>query len=250
MDNVEKFSMFVTKRNGDKEEVSFDKVLNRIKSIKNKHPKLNNVNAFKLSQKVCSRIYDNVKTSQLDELASQISASMLIDDPEYGLLASRIIISNHHKNSSPSFSETIYLLYNHYIYGKHEPLIDVDLFNIVMNNKNKLNDIIDYEKDFEYDYFGFKTLEKSYLMKIDGKVVERPQHMLMRVSLGFHGEDFKEALTTYNYMSNKKFIHATPTLFNSGTPRPQLSSCFLLSMKDDSINGIFSSLQDCANISK
>lgn len=248
--NSEKMSMSVTKRNGDKEEVSFDKVLNRIRSIKEKEPQLLNVNAFTLSQKVCSRIYDNVKTSELDELASQISASMIIEEPEYGEIASRIIISNHHKNTSPSFSETIYLLYNNKTYGIHTPLIDKDLYDIVMCNKNKLNDVINYERDFKYDYFGFKTLERAYLMRVNGRVIERPQHMLMRVALGIHGEDFKDALSTYEYMSNHRFIHATPTLFNSGTPRPQLSSCFLLSMKGDSIDNIFSTLKDCANISK
>jgi ribonucleoside-diphosphate reductase alpha subunit len=250
MERNNKISMFVTKRNGDKEEVSFDKVLNRIKSIKNKPPELKNVNASFLAQKVCSRIYDNVKTSELDELASQISASMIIEEPEYGEMASRIIVSNHHKNTSPSFSETIYLLYNNRTYGKHTPLIDKDLYEIVMNNKNKLNDVINYERDFSFDYFGFKTLERAYLMKVNNRVIERPQHMLMRVSLGIHGEDFKDALSTYECMSKQLFIHATPTLFNSGTPRPQLSSCFLLSMKNDSIDGIFSTLKDCANISK
>ena len=250
MERNTQLSMFVTKRNGDREEVSFDKVLNRIKAIKNKSPPLKNVNAFTLAQKVCSRIYDTVKTSELDELASQISASMIIEEPEYGDIASRIIISNHHKNTSPSLSETIYMLYNNYTYGKHSPLIDKSIYEIVMNNKNKLNDVIDYERDFSYDYFGFKTLERAYLMRVNNRVIERPQHMLMRVALGIHGEDFKDALSTYEYMSKHAFIHATPTLFNSGTPRPQLSSCFLLSMKGDSIDNIFATLKDCANISK
>lgn len=244
------YSMFVIKRNGEQEEVSFDKVLNRMKSIKEKNPELKNVNPFYLSQKVCSQIYNNVKTTQLDELASQISASMIIEEPEYSDMASRIIISNHHKNTSPSFSETMYLLYNNRVFDKHTPLIDKEVYEIVMDNKNKLNDVINYDRDYNYDYFGFKTLEKSYLMRVNGKVIERPQHMLMRVSLGIHGKDFKDALSTYEYMSKNTFIHATPTLFNSGTPRPQLSSCFLLSMKDDSIEGIFSTLKDCANISK
>ncbi len=242
--------MYVQKRNGEQEEVSFDKVLNRIKSLSKMEPKLNNVNPFSLAQKVCTRIYNHVKTSELDELAGEIAASLQVEEPDYSQLASRIIISNHHKNTSPSFSETIYLLYNNRVYGEHSPLISEKLYEIVMKNKYKLNNIINYDRDFGYDYFGFKTLERAYLMRVNGKVVERPQHMLMRVSLGIHGEDFKDALTTYEYMSNKCFIHATPTLFNSGTPRPQLSSCFLLAMKDDSINGIFETLKDCANISK
>jgi ribonucleoside-diphosphate reductase alpha subunit len=242
--------MYVQKRNGKQEEVSFDKVLNRIKSLSKMEPKLNNVNPFSLAQKVCTRIYNHVKTSELDELAGEIAASLQIEEPDYSELSSRIIISNHHKNTSPSFSETIYLLYNNRVYGEHSPLISETLYQIVMKNKYKLNNIINYDRDFGYDYFGFKTLERAYLMRVNGKVVERPQHMLMRVSLGIHGEDFKDALITYEYMSNKCFIHATPTLFNSGTPRPQLSSCFLLAMKDDSINGIFETLKDCANISK
>jgi len=239
--------MKVIKRNGETEEVSFDKVLNRLRNLSNNL----NVDIFDVTQKVCSRIYDNVLTSELDELAAHICSSMIIDNPDYGTLASRIIISNHHKNTSPSLSETINILYeNKDADGNPNPLVSQDLYETVIKNKEKLNSIIDYSRDYSYDYFGFKTLERSYLLRVNGKIVERPQQMLMRVSLGIHRVDFKDALQTYDYMSKKYFTHATPTLFNSGTPRPQLSSCFLLSMNDDSISGIFSSLQECALISK
>ena len=244
-------SMFVIKRNGEKEEVSFDKVKNRIKFLAfKKKPILNKVNCLELAQKVCSRIYNNVKTSELDELASELAATSITINPQYGDLASRIVISNHQKNTSPSFSETIYILYNNKVLGDNVPLISKELYDIVMENKSKLNDVIDYTRDFYFDYFGFKTLERAYLLKSGNKIIERPQHMLMRVALGIHGNDFKDALQTYEYMSNKQFIHATPTLFNSGTPRPQLSSCFLVAMKSDSINGIFETLKDCSLISK
>ena len=239
--------MRVIKRTGESEEVSFDKVLNRLRNLSNNI----SVDIFDITQKVCSRIYDNVSTSELDELAAHICSSMIIDNPEYGVLASRIIISNHHKNTSPSFSETVTILYeNKDLDGNSNPLVSQDLYETVMKNKEKLNSIIDYSRDYSYDYFGFKTLERSYLLRSNGKIIERPQQMLMRVSLGIHKTDFKDALQTYDYMSKRYFTHATPTLFNSGTPRPQNSSCFLLSMNEDSISGIFSSLQECALISK
>jgi ribonucleoside-diphosphate reductase alpha subunit len=251
MSNILPDSMYVIKRNGEQEEVSFDKVKNRIKFLAfRKKPLLNKVNCLELAQKVCSRIYDNVKTSQLDELASELAATSITIDPQYGQLASRLVISNHQKNTSPSFSETIYILYNNKVLGESSPLISKEIYDIVMSNKSKLNDVINYDRDFNFDYFGFKTLERAYLLKSNGKVIERPQHMIMRVALGIHGNDFKDALQTYEYMSNKDFIHATPTLFNSGTPRPQLSSCFLLAMKSDSIDGIFETMKECALISK
>ena len=233
--------MRVIKRTGDTEEVSFDKVLNRIRNLSNEL----DVDIFDISQKVCARIYDNVKTSELDELTAQICSSMILDHPDYGILSSRIIISNHHKNTSPSFSETIIILYNN-----PNPIVSEQLYDIVMKNKEKLNVYIDYSRDYNYDYFGFKTLERSYLLKINGKIIERPQHMLMRVALGIHGNDFKDALQTYDLMSKKYFTHATPTLFNSGTPRQQNSSCFLLGTPDDSIDSIFETLKECAHISK
>lgn len=248
-------TMHVVKRNGEKEPVSFDKVLKRI-HIMSKGDNytvgspLENVNIYEIAQKVCSRIYDGVKTSELDELAAQICSSMTLEHPEYGQLASRIIISNHQKNTSPSFSETINILYtNKDVEGNHNPLVSTQVYEIVQNNKEKLNNVIQYSRDFLFDYFGFKTLEKAYLQRVNNKIIERPQHMIMRVALGIHGHDIKDAIETYDLMSRKFFVHATPTLFNAGTPHPQCSSCFLLAT-EDSIEGIFDSLKECANISK
>jgi ribonucleotide reductase alpha subunit len=238
--------MRVLKRDGSQEDVSFDKVLNRIKILSNDL----RVNAFEIAQKVCARIYDGVKTTELDELTAQMCSSMIVDHPDYGILAARIAVSNHHKNTSPSFSETIQQLYNNVdVDQKHSPLISQELYDIVQKHKEKLNTYIDYQRDYGFDYFGFRTLERSYLMKVNGKVVERPQHMWMRVALGIHGADFKDGLQTYDYMSKKYFTHATPTLFNAGTPRPQCSSCFLMGTTD-SIDGIFNTIGDCAKISK
>ncbi len=239
--------MRVIKRNGTNEEVSFDKVLNRIKNISDNL----NVNVFDIAQKVCGRIYDNVKTSELDELAAHICSSMITDHPAYGSLAARIIVSNHHKNTSPSFSETITTLYNNVdVHGEKCPLVSDEVYDVVMKNKEKLNSYLNYSRDYLFDYFGFKTLERGYLMKVNGVVVERPQQLFMRVALGIHGSDVKEALVTYDLMSTKYFTHATPTLFNAGTQRPQLSSCFLVALKEDSVSGIFQTLEDCALISK
>lgn len=239
--------MRVIKRNGACEEVSFDKVLNRIKTISDNL----SVNVFDIAQKVCGRIYDNVKTSELDELAAHICSSMITEHPDYGTLAARIIVSNHHKNTSPSFSETVYALYNNVdVHGERNPLVSDELYETVMSNKEKLNSSLVYSRDYLFDYFGFKTLEKAYLMKVNGVVVERPQHMFLRVAIGIHGKDVKEALLTYELMSKKYFVHATPTLFNGGTPRPQLSSCFLLHTNEDSIAGIYETLKECALISK
>jgi len=239
--------MRVIKRNGECEEVSFDKVLTRIKNISQNL----DVNVFDIAQKVCSRIYDNVKTCELDELAAHLCSSMMTDHPDYGALAARIIISNHHKKTSPSFSETVYTLSNNVdVHGEKNTLVSDELYEVVMKNKEKLNSCIVYDRDYLFDYFGFKTLERSYLMKVNGVIAERPQHMWMRVALGIHGQDIKEALNTYELMSKKFFTHATPTLFNAGTPRPQCSSCFLIHMQDDSISGIFRTLEDCALISK
>ena len=239
--------MRVLKRNEVYEDVSFDKVLRRLKKLSNDL----NINVSELAQKVCSRIYDGVKTCELDELAAYLCSSMSIDNPDYSILASRIIVSNHHKNTSPSFSETIKILYdNKDINGYQSPLISEELYEIVNKNKEKLNNYIDYQRDYLFDYFGFKTLERAYLIKIDKKVIERPQHLWMRVSIGIHGNDIKDVLETYDLMSKKYFTHATPTLFNSGTKRPQLSSCFLCSINDDSVTGIYESLKEMALISK
>lgn len=240
-------AMKVQKRDGSIEPVSFDKVLARIQTLSDNL----DVSPYELAQQVCSRIYDGVATSALDELAAQMCSSMITDHPDYGVLASRIIVSNHHKNTSPSFSEAMFALYNNKdIHGDSAPLISAQVHDLVIRHKEKLNSCIDYSKDYDLDYFGFKTLEKSYLTKVAGVVVERPQHMFMRVALGIHGSDIKEAITTYDLMSKRFFIHATPTLFNAGTVHPQNSSCYLVHMADDSIDGIYDTLKDCAKISK
>ena len=238
---------YVYKRNNDKEEVSFDKIIKRIKNLS----KDLTINSSILAQKIISGFYDGIKTSEIDEMAAQECASMCTIHPDYLTLASRIEISNLQKNTSPSFSETINILYENVdIHGNKCSLISDSLYEIVKKNKTKLNSSIKYERDELIDYFGLKTLQKSYLMKVKGKIIERPQHLFMRVALGIHGSEIREALKTYDYMSQKYFIHATPTLFNSGTPRPQLSSCFLLAMKNDSIEGIYDTLKSCALISK
>lgn len=240
--------MRVKKRDGSYEDVSFDKVTRR---IKNHSKDLPNLNPTSIAQFVCARIYDGVPTSELDELTSQICSSYITEHPEYGILSSRIIISNHHKNTSPSFSEVINILYNAKDrLDNHNPLISNEVCSVVNEHKEKLNSIIDYDRDYDIDYFGFKTLERSYLLRVENKIVERPQHLFMRVALGIHGNDIKDAIETYDMLSKKLAIHATPTLFNAGTPRSQMASCFLQAMKDDSIEGIFDTLKSCANISK
>ena len=233
--------MKVKKRDESYETVSFDKVLRRIQLLSEDL----NINSFEVAQKVCTRIYDGVKTSELDELTAYLCSSLIADNPDYDKLASRITISNHQKKTSPSFSEVIEKLYRGPI-----QLINDELYQLVQSHKDKLNSYIKYERDFYFDFFGFKTLERAYLMRIDDKIIERPQHMFMRVALAIHGNDIKDALETYDGFSTKKFLHATPTLFNFGTMRQQGSSCFLLHMNDDSINGIYDSLQECAMISK
>lgn len=239
--------MRVIKRNGEMEDVSFDKVLNRLKNLSAGLT----IDVSEIAQKVCSRIYDGVKTYELDELAAYLCSSLSIEHPDYSILASRIIISNHHKNTSPSFSETIQTLYNNVDnHGDPIPLVSGELYNVVSKNKEKLNTCIDYQRDYLFDYFGFKTLERAYLLRVDKKIVERPQHMWMRVAIGIHGNDIKEVLQTYDLLSRKYFTHATPTLFNAGTNRPQLSSCFLCSVNDDSVSGIFDTLKEVALISK
>jgi ribonucleotide reductase alpha subunit len=239
--------MKVVKRNGETEDVSFDKVLKRLQQ---KSHGLT-VDVFDIAQKVVSRIYDGVNTSELDELAAQLCSSMMIENPDYGKLAAAIIISNHHKNTSPSFSETIQIMYdNKDIEGNSSPLINDKLYEVVMKNKEKLNSYIDHDRDYSFDYFGFKTLERAYLTKVNGKIVERPQYMWMRVALGIHDDDFKDALQTYDLMSKKFFTHATPTLFNAGTRHQQMSSCYLLAMENDSLDGIYNTVKDCALISK
>lgn len=238
--------MQVQKRNGKKEEVSFDKVKRRLQKLCFDL----SIDPIIIAQKVCSRIYDGVTTTELDELAAQICTSMITENLEFGILGSRIIISNNHKNTSPSFSETMTALYNRTDKnGKHIPMISDDVYEIIMKNKEKLNAVIDYERDYNFDYFSFKTLERAYLFKLNDKIVERIQDLIMRVSIGLHKEDIKSAIQSYEYISNRYFTHATPTLFNAGTLRPQLLSCYLIGT-GDSIEGIFKTISDCAKISK
>ncbi len=237
--------MRVQKRNGDYEDVSFDKILKRIQllCIGEEFNKQLNIDPTIIAQKVCSEIYENVKTSQLDELSSQIAISMYSKNPEYGILASRIVVSNHHKRTLSNFSTVIEELYENNIIQKY-------LYDLVQGNMDIINEKINHIKDYDLDFFGFKTLEKSYLLKINGNIVERPQYLFMRVALCIHRDNLEKAFETYEHMSNKDFIHATPTLFNAGTKREQLASCFLLAMKEDSVDGIYDTLKDCAKISK
>ncbi len=243
--------MYVIKRDGRRESVKFDKVTGRIERLcYGLDPK--HVEPVEVAKKVIQGIYDDVTTSELDNLAAEIAASMTTQHPDYALLASRIAISNLHKNTKKSFSETMHDLYS-YVNPKtnqKSPLLAKDVYKIIEKNAELLDSTLIYDRDFDYDYFGFKTLEKGYLLKINGKVVERPQQMLMRVSIGIHKEDIESAIETYQLMSQRWFTHATPTLFNAGTSKPQLSSCFLLALKDDSIEGIYDTLKQCAKISQ
>ncbi|MTB52820.1 ribonucleoside-diphosphate reductase subunit alpha [Lewinella sp. W8] len=243
--------MQVIKRSGRREDVSFDKITARIKKLCYGLDE-NFVDHITVSKKVIQGLYDGVTTVELDNLAAETAASMSTVHPDYAQLAARIAISNLHKETNKSFSETMEGLYNYLDPKTDEPagLIGDDTMAVIREHANRLDAAIIYDRDFEFDYFGYKTLERSYLMRMDGAVVERPQHMLMRVSVGIHGEDIESAIQTYQLMSEKWFIHATPTLFNSGTPKPQMSSCFLLSMTEDSIEGIFETLRRCARISQ
>lgn len=243
--------MYVIKRDGRQEKVHFDKITSRIKKL---CYSLNEqyVDPVIVAQKVCMGVYKGVTTAELDELAAETAAHLTSLHPDYGLLAARIAVSNLHKNTMKSFSEVAKKLYS-YIEpktGKTAPLLAEDVYQFIQDNADALNSAVVFDRDYIYDYFGFKTLERSYLLKIDGKIVERPQHMLMRVACGIHCGDLAATIETYDLMSCKWFTHASPTLFNSGTPRPQLSSCFLLTMKDDSIEGIYDTLKQCAMISK
>lgn len=243
--------MLVVKRDGHRESVKFDKITARIEKLCY-GLETNFVNPVEVAMKVINGLYDGVSTQELDNLAAEIAATMTTKHPDFAKLAARIAVSNLHKTTSKSFSNTMKRLYQ-YIdpkTGQNAPLISKDTWRVIKANAAELDAAIIYDRDFSYDYFGFKTLERSYLMKMDGKVVERPQHLLMRVAVGIHAEDIQAAIETYNLLSEKWFTHATPTLFNAGTPKPQLSSCFLLSMKDDSIDGIYDTLKNCAKISQ
>ena len=242
--------MFVVKRDGHKEPIMFDKITARIKKLCYDLNPL--VDPVRVAMRVIEGLYDGVTTSELDNLASEIAATMTTSHPDYAQLAARISVSNLHKNTKKSFSETMTDLYK-YVNprtGKDAPLLSDEVYNIIQKNKEVLDSSIIYNRDFGYDFFGFKTLERSYLLKLNGEIVERPQHMLMRVSVGIHMEDIESVLETYELMSKRFFTHATPTLFNSGTPKPQMSSCFLLAMQDDSIDGIYDTLKQTAKISQ
>ncbi len=242
--------MFVLKRAGKKEPVMFDKITAR---VRNMCYGLNGiVDPVKVAMRVIEGLYDGVSTSELDNLAAETAATMTVQHPDYAKLAARIAVSNLHKNTKKVFSEVMADLYN-YVNprtGKKSPLLSDQAYKVIMDHAEKIDSTIIYNRDFGYDYFGFKTLERSYLLKINGEIAERPQHMLMRVAIGIHMEDIDEAIETYELMSKKFFTHATPTLFNAGTPKPQMSSCFLLQIQDDSIDGIYDTIKQTAQISQ
>lgn len=243
--------MFVIKRDGRTETVKFDKITARIEKLCYGLDQAH-VEPILVAKKVIEGIYDGVTTTELDNLAAETAASMTVRHPDYALLASRIAVSNLHKNTKKSFSAAMHDLY-HYVNpknGKKSPLLADDVYETIVKYADVLDSSIIYDRDFQFDYFGFKTLEKSYLLKVDGRIAERPQHMFMRVAIGIHREDIEAAIETYNLMSERWFTHATPTLFNAGTPKPQMSSCFLLTMKEDSIPGIYDTLKSCAQISQ
>ncbi|MGB1444475.1 MAG: ribonucleoside-diphosphate reductase subunit alpha [Flavobacteriaceae bacterium] len=242
--------MFVVKRDGRKEPVMFDKITARIKKLCYDLNPL--VDPVRVAMRVIEGLYDGVTTSELDNLAAEIAATMTTTHPDYAQLAARISVSNLHKKTKKSFSDTMTDLYN-YVNprtGKDAPLLSDEVYKVIQKHKEVLDSSIIYNRDFGYDFFGFKTLERSYLLKLNGEIVERPQHMLMRVSVGIHMDDIDNVLATYELMSKRYFTHATPTLFNSGTPKPQMSSCFLLAMQDDSIDGIYDTLKQTAKISQ
>jgi ribonucleotide reductase alpha subunit len=247
-------NMRVTKRNGELEEIAFDKIQTRLKNL---DPEISaHINYQQLTIKVIDQLYDKISTTEIDELAAEQCESLSTLNPDYGILAGRIIVSNHQKNTNPLFSEVMEELYVCCdIHGEHRPLVSNELWNFVNKYRAELDALIDHNRDYLIDYFGFKTLERAYLLKKNGIVIERPQHMWLRVAIGIHGNANDETSLdyvkeTYNLMSQKYFTHATPTLFNSGTPRQQMSSCYLIAMEDDSIEGIFNTIKDCALISK
>ena len=242
--------MYVLKRNGKREAISFDKILKRIKSL-GKHFNLQNIIFAQLAIKVIDQLYDNIQTTKIDELTAEQCASMSSIHPDYTKLASAIVISNLHKNTSNCYYETTKKLYDYRDTNNNSfRLIKTSIMEIIEANKDSINAMIDYERDYFFDFFGFKTLERAYLMRCNKVIIERPQHLIMRVAVTIHGSNMEKVKETYDLMSQKYFIHATPTLFNAGTPRPQLSSCYLLGMEDDSIEGIFNTLKECAQISK
>tara|TARA_B110000091_G_scaffold214151_1_gene266044 strand:+ start:1640 stop:4000 length:2361 start_codon:yes stop_codon:yes gene_type:complete len=241
--------MYVIKRDGQTKTVEFDKILQRIKKVGTEVGIT--VNYTSLAMKVIDQLYNGISTTQIDELTADQCASLSSTHPDYNILAGRIVVSNHQKNTDSSFSEVMSKLYHFKDkHGEHSPIISEAVYNISQRNSSELDELCDYSRDYLIDFFGFKTLERAYLMRIDNVVVERPQHMWLRVAIGIHGTDMEHVKETYMCMSRKYFTHATPTLFNAGTLRPQLSSCFLLAMEDDSVGGIYNTLGDCAKISK
>ena len=242
--------MFVIKRSGKKEPVKFDKVTARIEKLSYSLSPL--IDVHEVAKKTIEGIFDGVPTTELDNLAAETAASLTTTHPDYAILASRIAVSNLHKNTIKSFAAAMRNLhrYSDPVTGKKLPLIADDVMKIIDENEEVLDSTIIYDRDFGFDYFGFKTLEKSYLLRIDGKVAERPQQMYLRVAIGIHKEDMDSVIKTYHLMSERWFTHATPTLFNAGTPKPQMSSCFLLTMKEDSIDGIYDTLKQTAKISQ
>ena len=252
MDNTN--DMRVTKRNGQVEDIAFDKILTRIKKL---GQEVNiQINYSSLAMKVIDQLYDKIETTKIDELAAEQCAALSTNHPDYGTLAARIVVSNHQKNTDHIFSNVVKQLYDFKdIHGTHKPLLSQTLYTYISQYSVVIDAMIDYNRDYLIDYFGFKTLERAYLFKINNKVIERPQHMWMRVAIGIHGDlnntnSLSLVKETYDLMSQKYFTHATPTLFNAGTPRPQLSSCYLIAMEDDSLDGIYNTLKDCAQISK
>lgn len=243
--------MYVIKRNGKQEAVHFDKITARIHKLVY-GLSVTEKDVIGIVKKVIQGIYDNVTTTELDNLAAETAAAYTTVHPDFAVLAARIAVSNLHKNTLKSFSKTVKLLYEYKdpVTDSHAPLLSKEVYDIIRKNADEIDSSIIYDRDYNFDYFGFKTLERSYLIRTNGKVTERPQHLFMRVAIGIHKEDIKSAIETYNLMSEKWFIHATPTLFNAGTPKPQMSSCFLLSMTEDSISGIFDTLKRCALISQ
>lgn len=243
--------MYVIKRSGKEEKIHFDKITSRIHKL-SYGLKVAYMDLIEISQKVIQGIYPGVTTTELDNLAAETAASFTTRHPDFATLAARIAVSNLHKNTEKSFSATAEKLYN-YIdpkTGEPAPLLSEEVFRVITENADRIDSAIIYDRDYHFDYFGFKTLERSYLLKLNNKIAERPQHLFMRVALGIHLGDIDAAIETYDLMSEKWFIHGTPTLFNAGTPKPQMSSCFLMSMKEDSIDGIFETLKNCALISQ
>ena len=239
--------MYVIKRDGHKELVKFDKITNRIQKLLND---IDNIDAALITQKICNRIYSGITTTELDNLASQVCMSMVTDHPNFGILGSRLAVSNHQKNTDESFLEVVRKLRNNKdIHDVISPLVSEELENIASKYEKEISEIIKLDRDYLLDYFAFKTLEKSYLLKINKKVIERPQHLFIRVAIGIHGDDLKNIKKTYDNISLKNYTHATPTLFNAGTKYPQLSSCYLIAT-EDSVEGIFETITDCAKISK